>query len=656
MAPAKKSAAKKKAPAKKAAAKKKAPAKKAPAKKAPAKKAPDEEGSGQEGAGQEEGSGEEGSGQEGAGEEGSGQEGAGEEGSGQEGSGEEGSGQEGARQEGPGQEEGARQEGRRQEAGVAPTRSGRRAERPFPRAAPAASLERRPPPYRPPRCASPRGTSTRSRPASPGWRSGWATPSPTCCACRRPSWPTRAFPALTFEALGYEAAHHGEGRWNGVAILSRVGLDDVVAGFGDDDEPDPQARLLWATCGGVRVAQRLRPQRAVARRRPLPVQAGLARAAPHPAGRGHDDPTEPLVVAGDFNIAPTDDDVWDPAAFEGATHVSEPERAALGALVDWGLADTFRRVHHEPGLYSWWDYRAGNFHKRKGMRIDLLLGTPSVADGVQLRPHRPQGPQGQPTQRPRPRADRRRPGRRPGLIRRHRRWPAPTPPAPSRRRVASQTDEDLTPRRVALRRIAAANRDLIEDMVGTDVDPVDLEAVATELEALAVRFRHERPRSSYEGMAETAMSGGQISAFFDHSPLIGLANPLAPPIRVEVGEDLVLGRVSFGAVYEGPPGCVHGGFVAAAFDEILGTAQTFSGAPGMTARLVVNYRKPTPLHAPLVFEGRFDRREGRKVFTTGRVLADGVVTAEAEGLFVTIDATKFRELAAGFDRRVSEDS
>lgn len=223
-------------------------------------------------------------------------------------------------------------------------------------------------------------------------------------------------------------------------------------------------------------------------------------------------------------------------------------------------------------------------------------------------------------------------------------------------RVAAQADVVISDRRRALRRIAAANRDLIEDMVGTDVDHEDLVAVAEELEALAARFRHDRPRSMYEGMGEAALSGGDFGSFFDHSPMIGLANPLAPPIRLDFGEDSVVGRVTFGAVYEGPPGTVHGGFVAAAFDEVLGSAQSYSGAPGMTARLTVNYRKPTPLHTPLEIEGRFDRKEGRKVFTTGRILVDGVVTAEAEGLFVSMDAERFRKLAEGFDRRVAEGS
>ena len=191
-----------------------------------------------------------------------------------------------------------------------------------------------------------------------------------------------AFPALTFRALGYEAVHHGEGRWNGVAILSRVGLEDPEFGFGGDTaEADPEARLVWATCGGVRVASAYVPNgrsldddhyqyklRWLARLRDL-----LASTA---------DPSDPVVVAGDFNIAPTDEDVWDPAEFVGATHTSPAERAALAELESWGLTDTFRLRQPEAGLYSWWDYRAGNFHKHKGMRIDLVLGTRSVADRV----------------------------------------------------------------------------------------------------------------------------------------------------------------------------------------------------------------------------------------------------------------------------------
>jgi exodeoxyribonuclease-3 len=191
-----------------------------------------------------------------------------------------------------------------------------------------------------------------------------------------------AFPALAFAGLGYEAAHHGEGRWNGVAILSRVGLEDVVAGFADDAAPDPEARLLTATCGGVRVMSVYVPNgRALDHEHYQYKLAWLERL------RGHldlvSDPSRPTAVCGDFNIAPTDLDVWDPAAVHGATHVSAPERAALARLVDWGLTDLFRvQFPDVERLYSWWDYRAGSFHKGLGMRIDLLLGTAPLAQGV----------------------------------------------------------------------------------------------------------------------------------------------------------------------------------------------------------------------------------------------------------------------------------
>ncbi len=188
-----------------------------------------------------------------------------------------------------------------------------------------------------------------------------------------------AFPALTFQALGYEAAHHGFGQWNGVAILSKVGVADVAAGFSDDGEPDPDARLVWATCGGVRVASAYVPNG-----RSLDddhYQYKLAWLARLYAQLEHDDdPTSNLVVCGDFNIAPDDRDVWDPAAFVGETHVSEPEREALQRLESWGLVDVFRRHYDADGLFSWWDYRAGNFHKKKGMRIDLVLATKSLAE------------------------------------------------------------------------------------------------------------------------------------------------------------------------------------------------------------------------------------------------------------------------------------
>jgi exodeoxyribonuclease-3 len=187
-----------------------------------------------------------------------------------------------------------------------------------------------------------------------------------------------AFPALTFAERGYESAHHGQGQWNGVAILSRVGLDDVVANFADGEAPDAEARIISATCGGVRVSSVYVPNgRALDHDHYRYKLAWLARLRAHLDATAS--PDDAVVVAGDFNIAPDDRDVHDPAKLVGATHVSEPERAALAALHDWGLVDLFRLHHDQAGLFSWWDYRAGDFHMGRGMRIDLVLGTSAVA-------------------------------------------------------------------------------------------------------------------------------------------------------------------------------------------------------------------------------------------------------------------------------------
>jgi len=186
-----------------------------------------------------------------------------------------------------------------------------------------------------------------------------------------------AFPALAFQSLGYDSVHHGEGRWNGVAILSRVGLEDPLAGFGPDDD-DPEARLVWATCGGIRIASAYVPNgRSLDHDHYQYKLRWLAKLRTLLAERH--DPSDEVVVAGDYNIAPTDDDVHDPAKFVDATHTSPPERAALAELEAWGLSDLFRKLQPEPKLYSWWDYRAGDFHQGRGMRIDLVLGTAPVA-------------------------------------------------------------------------------------------------------------------------------------------------------------------------------------------------------------------------------------------------------------------------------------
>lgn len=189
-----------------------------------------------------------------------------------------------------------------------------------------------------------------------------------------------AFPALAFSALGYESAHCGQGRWNGVAILSRIGLDDIVAGFSDGAENQAdEARLLWATCGGVRVGSVYVPNgRVVGSEHYEAKLEWLGRLRSQVSAKC--DPSAPMVICGDFNVAPDDRDVWDPTKLHGGTHVSLPERAAVEALADWGLVDVFRSRHQEERLYSWWDYRAGDFHQHRGLRIDLILATRTLAD------------------------------------------------------------------------------------------------------------------------------------------------------------------------------------------------------------------------------------------------------------------------------------
>jgi exodeoxyribonuclease-3 len=205
-------------------------------------------------------------------------------------------------------------------------------------------------------------------------------------------------PVMAFGMAGYQLVHHGEGRWNGVAIAARNGLaiGDIVTNFGDgpvrdsgpggtagsEDDFDPfdEARVLAATVEGLRIVTVYAPNGRVVG---SPFYQGklawferLGRFIDEEraAGRG-----DQLLVGGDFNVAPADIDVWDPAAAHGGTHVSEPERAAVRALMDRGLTDAYRARHDEAGRYTWWDYRAGMFHKNFGMRIDLLLAGAAVA-------------------------------------------------------------------------------------------------------------------------------------------------------------------------------------------------------------------------------------------------------------------------------------
>ena len=205
--------------------------------------------------------------------------------------------------------------------------------------------------------------------------------------------------------------------------------------------------------------------------------------------------------------------------------------------------------------------------------------------------------------------------------------------------------DTYSPRDVARARMAQVTREAIAELLSTTADEDDLVAAA-DLVGRAVELLASRPHGRpYEGRAEGSLRDGSNS-FVDHSPFVGAMNPLAPPIDVRVGEDSVVGTVTFGPPYEGPPGCVHGGFIAAAFDELLGFTQSLSGSPGMTARLEVDYRSPTPLLKELRLEGRLTGVDGRKIHTTATLHQGDRLCAEASGLFVSMRPEVFSRLLA----------
>ncbi len=198
------------------------------------------------------------------------------------------------------------------------------------------------------------------------------------------------------------------------------------------------------------------------------------------------------------------------------------------------------------------------------------------------------------------------------------------------------------------RRLAAAMRAVVERLVTSDAPEAELRAAADGLERYAERLRSHPRRTQTYGYPETANAGEVRTqgSHFDYSPIVGLSNPLSPPVRLWIEGDLALGAATFGSAYEGPPGHVHGGWIAAAFDEVLGFTQSLTGHPGMTGTLTIRYRRPTPLHTELRFAGRVLRVEGRKIFTSATLHAGADLCAESDGLFVRVDPTRFAELAA----------
>jgi exodeoxyribonuclease-3 len=192
-----------------------------------------------------------------------------------------------------------------------------------------------------------------------------------------------AFAELVGDELaqrGYELAAHGEATWNGVAILSRVGLDDVVAGIaGAPGFPHPEARAVSATCDGIRVVSVYVPNGRVPGSEHYEYKLAWLAALRKMVAAG----PEATIVCGDMNIAPTDDDVFDPDAYVGQTHVTPAEREALQELHGLGLRDVVRDRWPNERVFTYWDYRAGMFHQDLGMRIDLVLASGPVADRVQ---------------------------------------------------------------------------------------------------------------------------------------------------------------------------------------------------------------------------------------------------------------------------------
>ena len=199
------------------------------------------------------------------------------------------------------------------------------------------------------------------------------------------------FPIEPFAALGYEVAHVGFNQWNGVAIASRVGLDNVEIGFEaqptwsgkPDAEAVAEARALAATCAGVRVWSLYVPNgRTLDDPHYLYKLDWLAALRDSAHKWLADDPSAQIALVGDWNIAPTDDDIWSVEFFEGSTHVSDPERQAFGAIVDAQFADVVRPFTPGPGVYTYWDYTQLRFPKRQGMRIDFILASPTLANRV----------------------------------------------------------------------------------------------------------------------------------------------------------------------------------------------------------------------------------------------------------------------------------
>lgn len=216
----------------------------------------------------------------------------------------------------------------------------------------------------------------------------------------------------------------------------------------------------------------------------------------------------------------------------------------------------------------------------------------------------------------------------------------------------SAQSEPSTPSQAALdeRQLAAALlRRLIEALTKRELSQESLSDLVTVLRQQTEVLENLPEREGRKSFGKGSSTGDQ-SFYYEHSPMRGSCSPLAPPMVMEIldrgveGQERVEGKVTFGWAYEGPPGHVHGGLVAAVFDELLGTTQSLSGQPGLTGKLTVRFREPTPLHTELRLVGTFDRIEGRCIFTTGKLYAGDRLCADAQGLFMRLHSEHYEDL------------
>lgn len=199
-----------------------------------------------------------------------------------------------------------------------------------------------------------------------------------------------------------------------------------------------------------------------------------------------------------------------------------------------------------------------------------------------------------------------------------------------------ERSEEPTPRDEVMRGAADATRQLIDRLHATEAPSEALEGLTTAIVGLSKLLDGYPDRREYDGFAETA-TAGSTTAHFSYSPVIGTANPLAPPLSIDIDGDVVRGLVTFGNAYEGVPGHVHGGFVSASFEDLLGMVTAGLGTPAFVGTLTVRFRTPTPLNTELRMIGEVDSVDGRKIFASGRMYDGDRLTAEADAVLVTIE-------------------